>query len=412
MNRLRKYRILLCSILFLDLVAIGLIFYVKVAGMVPDSIFTVVGEMDEVDFSLPIEISESVEALNIKNTDSGFRMNSKTEGSYDVEVRLFGLISLKKMNVKVISQQKVAPCGETAGIYVKSDGLLVLGTDAVEGTNGFRYEPVHNIVKPGDYIKEWNGETVTRISQLKKMIEKNGDKESRLMIIRDGERITVAVTPVKGLDGKYKLGVWVREDTQGIGTITYLAQDGTFGALGHGITDVDTGKLMESCQGELYTAEILNIVKGTKGKPGELEGMINMSFSETIGVLKKNTPLGIFGEVDEQYSNLLADQYMPIALKQEIKKGKAVIRTRINGKKRDYEIEIEEIDMTSSDNKGMVIHVTDKKLLDRTGGIVQGMSGSPILQGGKVIGAVTHVLVDDSTRGYGIFIENMLSAAQ
>lgn len=395
--------------LALDLAVIGVLAYFQVVDQIPDSVYTIVGEDDEVEWNIPVEVSESVEALNVKNTQSGFQMTSRVEGSYDVEVRLFGLISLKKMNVKVIAKQKIAPYGEPAGLYVKADGLLVLGTDAVESSNGFRYEPVNHIVKAGDYITKWNGEKIVSIKNLKRKIEEGKGKEGILTIWRNREEIRVAVTPARGTDGKYKLGVWVREDTQGIGTISYITEDGKFGALGHGVTDADTGVLMQSVQGEIYEAQILDISKGKKGKPGELEGIISMTRKQQIGKIEKNTPLGVFGTVDAETQNKLADQFMPVAMKQEIEKGKAYICTRINGKKRNYEIQIRKINLASTDNKGMVLQVTDKELLSKTGGIVQGMSGSPILQNGKVIGAVTHVLVDDPTSGYGIFIENMLA---
>ena len=210
-------------------------------------------------------------------------------------------------------------------------------------------------------------------------------------------------------DGTYKMGMWVREDTQGIGTMTYITKNGGFGALGHGITDADTGTLMNLSGGELYHTEILDIIKGEKGAPGELEGYINMVADNCIGMIEKNTGLGIFGTLSEDADFLKNKDFLPVGFKQEIKKGEAFIYSNIEGKTEKYAINIEEIKMSSTDNRGMVIRVTDEKLLSLTGGIVQGMSGSPIVQDGKLIGAVTHVLVDDPTRGYGAFVENMLS---
>lgn len=410
MKRLRNYRIILVFALIIDVLAMGVMIFQDVSGRIPDALYAVVGKESNVELSLPVQLSESVEALNIKNTGSGFHMNGEVEGSYDVDVKLFGMISLKKINVNVISQYEVAPYGEPMGIYVKSKGVLVLGTDIVESANGMQYEPARSIIKAGDYIVKWEGKEVSSIRDMQKGIKNCKGKRCKLTIERSGKKMQVAINPVQSKDGSYKLGLWIREDTQGIGTVTYITKDGAFGALGHGITDADTGELMKSNKGELFSAEILSILKGKPGEPGELEGIINMSDNNQLGVITKNTPLGIYGKVTKQVENKLADQFMPIGMKQDIKLGPAKIRTRINGNVKDYDIVIEEKNLTSSDNKSMVISVTDKSLLKMTGGIVQGMSGSPIIQGNKVIGAVTHVLVDDSTKGYGIFIENMISA--
>ena len=185
-------------------------------------------------------------------------------------------------------------------------------------------------------------------------------------------------------------------------------EDGRFGALGHGITDVDTGTLMNLSGGELFNTEILGITPGRQGTPGELEGYINMVADNQIGTIHANTPLGIFGQLTKKSDNHKDKSFIPVGLKQEIKKTKACIMSNIEGTIKEYEIAVDEININSTDNKGMIIRVTDPELLKLTGGIVQGMSGSPIIQNGKIIGAVTHVFVDDPTRGYGVFIEEML----
>ena len=335
-------------------------------------------------------------------------MNSKQKGEYPVDVKLFGLISMKTMNVHVLQKMKLAPYGAPIGIYVSTKGLLVLDTGVVEGRDSMSYEPAKNIFQPGDYILEWNGKKVENIAAMNQMVEGSKGKRAQVLLRRGNENIRVRITPVMSKKGTYKIGVWVREDTQGIGTITYITEEGSFGALGHGITDSDTGTMIRLSEGEIYTAKILNVIKGRKGIPGELEGIISMTKQQKMGEIKENTSLGIYGTVNDNVSRRLANQFVDIAMKQKIKKGKAILRTRMDGACKDYEIQITDIDMTSKDNKGMVIKVTDKELLKKTGGIVQGMSGSPILQNGKIIGAVTHVFVNDSTKGYGIFIENML----
>lgn len=303
----------------------------------------------------------------------------------------------------------LAPSGEPIGIYVETNGLLVLATTSVEGKDGLVYEPAANIIQKGDYILKMNGKPVKTIKEFNAAVQRNKDEKIRIRIRRNGRETDVALKPVQVRDGSCKLGIWVREDTQGIGTMTYVTKDGGFGALGHGITDADTGTLMNLGGGELFNTEILDITQGKRGTPGELEGYINMVADNCIGLIKKNTNLGIFGQLSEDYRDWEKLEFMPVGLKQDVKKSKAWIISDVEGNRKKYEIEIEEININSKDNKGMVIRVTDSNLLKITGGIVQGMSGSPVIQDGKIIGAVTHVLVDDPTRGYAAFIENMLS---
>ena len=216
------------------------------------------------------------------------------------------------------------------------------------------------------------------------------------------------MTPVETEDGSYKLGIWVRDNIQGIGTLTYVEPNGTFGALGHGISDADTGERLEISDGDLYRADILSIRKGTAGTPGELRGVINYREENRIGTICGNSQYGIRGQMEPgKYTESM--KKIPTGLKQEIQTGKAEIRCDIGDGIREYQCEILEIDSNARDtNKCFVLRITDDDLLSRTGGIVQGMSGSPVLQNGKLIGAITHVFVNDPTKGYGIFIENMM----
>ena len=214
---------------------------------------------------------------------------------------------------------------------------------------------------------------------------------------------------VKTEDGSYKLGAWVRDDTQGIGTMTYIDMSGNFGALGHGISDSDTGKVVEIEEGALYETEILGIEKGTIGNPGVMAGVIYYGLGSQLGTITDNTDIGIFGKVNDKMKKSLQAQAVEVGYRQDVKKGQAWVRSDVSGELKDYEIEIQKVDYNPvQQNKSMVIKVVDEELLRLTGGIVQGMSGSPILQDGKLIGAVTHVFVQDSTRGYGIFVEDML----
>ena len=234
-------------------------------------------------------------------------------------------------------------------------------------------------------------------------------REVTLQVQRKGETIPVSISPVKDHQGEYKLGIWVRDDTQGIGTLTFVDAEGNYGALGHGISDVDTGELLDIQDGTLYQAEILGIQKGSKGSPGELSGLIRYEPANIIGKITCNSKNGIYGSYTGKTGKGIHLQQMPVAYKQEMEVGPASILCSIDDKVQEYQAKITKIDMNHEDtNKSFVIQVTDPRLLEKTGGIVQGMSGSPILQNGKVVGAVTHVFVQDSTSGYGIFIENML----
>lgn len=233
-----------------------------------------------------------------------------------------------------------------------------------------------------------------------------------LKVRRGKETIPLSLTPVKDDKGNYKLGIWVRDDTQGIGTLTYVDENGGFGALGHGISDVDTGELLSIADGNLYNAQILGIRKGEKGNPGELSGLIRYEAGNILGEISENRKNGIFGTMEASQLKNMNLEKVPIGYKQDLKTGPASVFCCTDGEVKEYAAEITRIDLNHEDsNKSFVIQITDKELLEKTGGIVQGMSGSPVLQNGKLFGAVTHVFVQDSTSGYGIFIENMMDVA-
>lgn len=405
----QKLRMILILFLISDLCLVGYMVYHYVEDTIPDSLMVYVGEEEEIALPSIFDTEDTVEVLNVTNHFGGFSMLSKKTGEYQVPVRLFGVVPVKSVDVKVIRKMKVAPSGEPIGIYVETNGLLVLDTAEIEGRDGLTYAPGEHVLKAGDYILKWANKPVATIRDLDQAIQKTKDKKVAVLLRRNGERIKVAVRPVLATDRTYKIGTWVREDTQGIGTLTYVTREGKFGTLGHGITDVDTGTLLNLHGGELFQTKILDIIRGTKGEPGELQGYINMVATNEIGKISRNTEIGVFGKMENDRIHEYADTYMPVGMKQDIREGKAYIYANLEGKAQNYEIQIEGINLNSRDNKSMEIHVTDPRLLSLTGGIVQGMSGSPILQDGKIIGAVTHVLVDDPARGYGIFIENMLS---
>lgn len=304
----------------------------------------------------------------------------------------------------------VIPGGMPAGIYMETDGILVLNTEAIQGIDGRKYEPAQGIVQAGDYITAINQETVDGKKELLEAVEELQTPWVTLSLRRGEETMEVRMKSVETAPEQFRLGIWVRDNVQGLGTITYLTEENRFGALGHGIHDTDTNTLMNVSGGILYRTRIQDIVKGISGNPGTLEGVIVYNRYNQLGTIEKNTETGIYGTLEKKEALFTDLETVQTAAKEEIEPGAAVIRTCVDDEVKEYGIEVLEVNLHSKEaKKGMVIQITDPELLEKTGGIIQGMSGSPILQNGKLIGAVTHVFVNDPTKGYGIFIENMIS---
>ena len=384
-----------------------------------------VAEGEETSFSLDLPLyttllSESEEV--ILKGDSGipqdeirirpdqeFSLYARKDGNFRLGLKLFGTIPFKEISVNVEDACYAVPCGMPVGIYLKSRGVMVIGTGKVTDENGSEAEPAYGILQSGDYIEAINGEPLSDIEALITSLNRMGESEALLRVRRGGRELELSVDTVKTADGSRKLGAWVRDDTQGIGTMTYLKPDGGFGALGHGISDSDTGRVVEIENGALYETEILGIEKGSAGNPGVMAGVIYYGPGSRLGSVAQNTDCGIFGTAGQAFCDAVGQQTMEVGHRQDVKRGKAWIRSCVSGEACDYEIEIQRVDYSpAKENKSLVFQVTDERLLRLTGGIVQGMSGSPILQNGKLVGAVTHVFVQDSTRGYGIFVEDML----
>ena len=384
-----------------------------------------VAEGEETSFSLDLPLyttllSESEEV--ILKGDSGipqdeirirpdqeFSLYARKDGNFRLGLKLFGTIPFKEISVNVEDACYAVPCGMPVGIYLKSRGVMVIGTGKVTDENGSEAEPAYGILQSGDYIEAINGQPLSDKEALITSLNRMGESEALLRVRRGGRELELSVDTVKTADGSRKLGAWVRDDTQGIGTMTYLKPDGGFGALGHGISDSDTGRVVEIENGALYETEILGIEKGSAGNPGVMAGVIYYGPGSRLGSVAQNTDCGIFGTVGQAFCDAVGQQTMEVGHRQDVKRGKAWIRSCVSGEACDYEIEIQRVDYSpAKENKSLVFQVTDERLLRLTGGIVQGMSGSPILQNGKLVGAVTHVFVQDSTHGYGIFVEDML----
>lgn len=307
----------------------------------------------------------------------------------------------------------VIPGGMPVGIYLETDGVMILGTERIQSIDGMQYNPAEHLVKSGDYIVGINGRKIDTKAQLVEAVSQLKEDEVVLNVKRNGEEIYIRFKAVECGAGEYKLGIWVRDNTQGLGTVTFLNADSEFGALGHGIHDIDTNELLNISDGTLYITSIRDIQKGESGSPGGMEGIIIYNNYNVLGTITKNTDVGIFGTVDRIDALFSEQKPMETAKKEEVEDGPATIRCAVSGEIREYDIEITGVDYyTNEMNKGLTIEVTDEELLKETGGIVQGMSGSPIIQNGKLIGAVTHVFVNDPKKGYGIFIENMLEMCE
>lgn len=336
-------------------------------------------------------------------------------GTVNMSMKILGLIPIKTVQVDVVPYREVVACGNTVGVKLNIEGILVVGMSDIETPDGKKELPAKDAgIKPGDLIIEANGKKMNSIEALIKEIDNSNGEHIKMKYKRDKKTELITIKPIKSVeDNKYHLGMWVRDSTAGIGTLTfYDPKNNAFGALGHGITDIDTGALMPIENGEIVESNILTIIKGRAGNPGELKGVLIEERRE-LGLISKNSPYGIYGVLNNDMLHKFPNKLYPVGLRNEVELGKASILSNIDGKTIDeYEIEILKISKkTSNMQKGMVIKIKDNELLEKTGGIVQGMSGSPIIQNGKLIGAVTHVLVNDPTRGYGIFIENMLKNA-
>ena len=285
----------------------------------------------------------------------------------------------------------------------------------IEGEDNKKYKPYENSgIEEGDRIIKVNNTQIDSTDELIETVNMSGGKEIKVEYVHEQETKECSITPVKMNDDEYKLGLWVRDSAAGVGTVTfYEPSTKTFGALGHGISDIDTGELIDIASGEFVTTRILSITKGESGTPGKIQGTIVNQ--ENIGLISKNTRFGIYGTVDNLSGlNIDTSKEMEVATRDEIETGKATILCSLdNDTPQEYEIEIEKIFKNNNyDNKSMEIRVTDERLLEKTGGIIQGMSGSPIIQNGKFIGAVTHVLVDNPEEGYGVFADIMLKQSR
>lgn len=389
--------------------------YILAIDAIPSSLILFEGESLNLKsiIGLTIKKDESYEAIQTATTANGVKVNeTKTT---NVNIRLLGKIPVKEVSISVLPRTTVIPVGTVAGVKLYTNGVLVVGMTEVQGIDNIKYKPYENSgIKEGDMIISVEEQEISNTVDLVDSVNKSNGDEVEIKYVRDGKTLECSIQPVQTAREEYKLGLWVRDSAAGVGTVSfYEPKTKTFGALGHGITDIDTGKLINIANGEFITTKVVSITKGEEGEPGKIQGTINNQ--QNIGKIYKNTNFGIYGTVDNISSlKLDASKEMEVALREEIQLGKATLLTSLDEESvKEYEIEIEKIYTNNDyDNKSMLIKVTDEALLQKTGGIIQGMSGSPIIQNGKFIGCVTNVLVNDPKQGYAIFGDLMLKQAK
>ncbi|GKS11931.1 SpoIVB peptidase [Paenibacillus chitinolyticus] len=395
----------------------------------PDELRLFSGQAKELRLSMPVNAMLTVEDPEIVkvngNSRHSFQVNlkdpislqSKQQGYTEMKLKLFGAIPLKTVKVNVVPDLKVLPGGQTIGVKIKSAGILVVGHHLVAVTEKQKISPGEEAkVQVGDLIVAINGSPSADVSKVSSLVNKAGQskKPLELTVQRGQQRFELKLRPAYDVvDKSYRLGLYIRDSAAGVGTLTFYApEQNVYGALGHVITDMDTQTPIVVGSGEVVHSNVTSIAKSQNGEPGEKHAQIFRD-SKVIGTIEKNTPFGIFGKMDEAPDYSLSRTPIPVAFAEEVKEGPAQIYTVVNGQKVEkFDIEVVHVAKQGSPaTKGMVIKVTDKRLLEKTGGIVQGMSGSPIIQNGKMIGAVTHVFVNDPSSGYGCFIEWMLQDA-
>lgn len=389
--------------------------YVLAIEAIPNSIILFEGEKLNLNTILGLKIKEDESYKAIQTVSSTGKNVTNEIESTNINISLLGKVPVKEVSVSVLPRTTVIPVGNVAGVKLYTSGVLVVGMTEVQGIDNVKYKPYENSgLKEGDMIISIEEKEIANTIDLVNTVNNSNGEQVEIKYVRDGETLECSIQPVQTSRTEYKLGLWVRDSAAGVGTVSfYEPKTKTFGALGHGITDIDTGSLINIANGEFITTKVVSITKGEEGTPGKMQGTINNQ--QNIGKIYKNTNFGIYGTVDNLSAlKIDSSKEMEVALREEIQIGKATILTSLDGDSvKEYEIEIEKKYLNNNyDNKSMLIKVTDEELLQKTGGIIQGMSGSPIIQNGKFIGAVTNVLVNDPKQGYAIFGDLMLKQAK
>lgn len=402
--------------LLVSLLILGFITPIQQYFQLPSSITLMEGQELELEKGKAITVSAgSTDTFAYRDNDQAVAIKGEKQGNDELFLQIAGM-PVKKIDVNVLKDFKVYPGGQSIGVRLNTLGVLVVGHHLVNAKDSKQSPGEKAGIETGDIITKINGEPITKMEQVAPFVREAGAKKEKLefTIKREKEEFTTELIPLQDdKDKEYKLGIYIRDSAAGIGTMTfYDPRSKKYGALGHVISDVDTKKPIVVKDGQIVNSTVTSIEKGKNGNPGEKLARF-AGDHDVIGTITRNSPFGVFGKLDKDIENGILDKKMPIALSSQVKEGPAKILTVVDGDKVEpYDIEIvSSIPQKFPATKGMVIKVTDKRLLSKTGGIVQGMSGSPIIQNDKVVGAVTHVFVNDPTSGYGVHIEWMLHEA-
>ncbi len=409
-----KKKILISTIISILLIAL---IYVSDITNIPDSIIL----FKEEELNINTIFGISVKALETSNTDIDTAQSGEiiqaSSGSYankeesiNIGINLFG-IKVKEVSVNVIDDVEVVPLGGLIGMKLYTNGVLVVGMSEIYGQNNQVYRPYENTgIKEGDTITKINDEYIVSTEDMTECINASQGKEIKITYIHNNKTLETNITPIETDKNNYKVGLWVRDTAAGVGTATFYDKNtGKVAMLGHGILDVDTEELIDISDGKVTNTSVVSIIKGENGKTGRIQGIVEGQ--KEIGTISKNTYYGVYGKLynmNEIKGN--TSKSVKIALRNEIQAGEATLMCALdNGQVKEYTVEIQKIYLNNnSNNKSMLLKVTDEELLEKTGGIIQGMSGSPIIQNGKLIGALTHVLVQNPTQGYAVFSDIMV----
>ncbi|WP_458412556.1 SpoIVB peptidase [Schinkia sp. CFF1] len=403
-------------ILLVLLIGVGFIKPIQEYVSIPNEITLFEGQEAGVT-SLPVFSQTKENAIFSIAENGGDTLSIKGEESGEENMLLeMANIPVKNVDIKVLPDFKIIPGGQSIGVKLNTLGVLVVGHHLIQTERGPKSPGEAAGIKVGDIIMKINDEPIQEMSEVAEHVEKAGEngESLNLTVMRDNKQFETELKPIKAKSEKqYRMGLFIRDSAAGIGTMTfYHPESKKYGALGHVISDMDTKKPIVVHDGQIVRSTVTSIEKGANGSPGEKLARFSNE-REIIGNIKRNSPFGIFGELSKEIKNEVIDKPLPIALSSEVKEGPAKILTVVGGDKvQEFDVEVvSSVPQKFPATKGLVIKIVDPVLLEKTGGIVQGMSGSPIIQNGKIIGAVTHVFVNDPTSGYGVHIEWMLNEA-
>lgn len=399
------------------LVALNFMPSVQSLRNIPELIHLTEGQEKSYSFFLPIkaEVVEQGQCVSSSTDETlGSRVTTLTSegvGSARVEFSLLGCIPLKTVTVQVDSERILIPGGQSIGLTLFTDGVFVVDSADVYLPDGTVRNPARDAgLTSGDCIKRIDGKKIGSMQDLTEAVRTSTSESLAVEYVRDGKERTTTVQPVLDETGERRLGIWVRDSTAGIGTLTYIdPQQNAFGALGHAVTDMDTGRVLPIEKGEVYLSEIVDVKKGSRGEAGELHGVFTGGWN-ALSSLNKNTEFGVYGRVNQTVTNPLYPNGLPVAAQSEVELGPATLLTTVDERGvQEFDCNIIRLSpQLTKASRSMIVEITDPELLSITGGIVQGMSGSPIIQNGKIVGAITHVYVNDPTKGYGLYIDWML----